>query len=258
MTERPAGPDTGPDPGPDPDPSTDPEAGSRRIGADYYDESDYFEGASRHLRDLKSPFQRYRTEKVLEIYRPGKQARVLDLGCGWGTVSFALAPMVRSVVGVDFSARSVELCRKGAEDLGLQNVEFVHADATDTGLPDESFDLVYAVDLMEHLYPDQTQKVLDECARVLKRGGRIVIWTPNPGHLLEILRERTFLLKADPSHVDYKTLEQIHRQLIERGISIEKAYYAESHVPVLREIERSFMASLPILRRRIAVLGRKR
>ena len=236
----------------------DPKNDGERIGPEFYDDSDYFEGASKHLRNLKSPFQRYRTEKVLEIYRPGKEARVLDLGCGWGTVSFALAPMVRSVVGVDFSARSVELCRKGARDLGLEDVEFVQADATDTGLADESFDLVYAVDLLEHLYPDQTEETVGECARVLKRGGRLVIWTPNPGHFLETLRNHTFLMKSDPSHVDYKSMEQIHRSLVSRGFSIEKAYYAESHVPVLRELERSFMASVPVLRRRIAVLARKR
>lgn len=238
-------------------PSRDPESASDRIGAEYYDESDYFEGASRHLRNLKSPFQRYRTEKILEIHRPGREARVLDLGCGWGTVSFALAPMVSSVVGVDFSARSVELCRKGARELGLRNVEFVQADAADTGLPDESLDLVYAVDLLEHLYPDQTQATLDECARVLKRGGRLIVWTPNRGHFLETLRNRTILLKRDPSHVDYKSMEHIRRKLVDRGFSIEKAYFAESHVPVLRELERSFMSFVPLLRRRIAVLGRK-
>lgn len=236
----------------------DPESGPGPIGADHYDESDSSGGASRHLRDLKSPFQRYRIEKVLEIYRPGKEARILDLGCGCGTVSFALAPMVRSVVGVESSARSIEVCREGARKLGLDNVEFVQADATDTGLPAESFDLVYAVDFLHYLDADRTRKALDGCARVLKRGGRIVVWTPNPGHFLETFRNRTFLLKADPSHVDYESLEGIHRKLVERGFSIEKAYYAESHVPLLREIERSFMSSIPVFRRRIAVLGRKR
>lgn len=231
---------------------------SERIGSEYYDESEYFEGASKHLKNLNSPFQRYRVEKVLEIHRPGREARVLDLGCGWGTVSFALAPMVDSVVGVDFSAKSVDLCRNGARDLGLRNVDFVQADAAETGLPDESFDIVYAVDLLEHLYPDQTLEVLDECARVLKRGGRVVVWTPNRGHFLETLKNRTFLIKSDPSHVDYKSMDRIHQDLLARGFSIEKAYYAESHVPVLRELERTLMATFPILRRRIAILARKR
>lgn len=240
------------------DPATSGDAGADRIGPEYYDESDYFEGASRHLRNLKSRFQRYRIEKVLEIYRPGKEARVLDLGCGWGTVSFALAPMVDSVVGVDFSARSVDLCRNRARDLGLKNVDFVRSDAADTDLPEESFDIVYAVDLLEHLYPDQTLEVLDECARVLKRGGRLVVWTPNRGHFIETLKNRTFLLRSDPSHVDYKSLERIHEDLRDRGFSIEKAYYAESHLPMLRELERTFMASIPALRRRIAILSRKR
>ncbi len=229
-----------------------------RVGPDYYDRSDYFENASRHLQDLDSPFQRYRVRKVLQIYQPAKEARVLDLGCGWGTFTFAFAPTVREVVGVDFSQKSVTGCLRRARRMGLRNVRFVRADAARTGFEDETFDVIVAADLLEHLYPDQTDEVLDECRRLLKRGGRIVIWTPHEGHLLETLRRRTFLLRSDPTHVDYKSMGRLRRLLLDRGFSVEKAYYVESHVPVLRDLERNLMAFAPLLRRRIAVLARKR
>lgn len=232
-------------------------SGGDRVGPEFYDRSDYFEEASRHLRDMDSPFQRYRLRKVLEIYRPGKEERVLDLGCGWGTFTFAVAPTVREVVGVDFSRKAVDLCRDEAERRSLGNVRFLRTDAADTGLEAESFDLIIAADLLEHLYPDQTEDVLDECRRVLKRGGRLAIWTPHRGHLVEILRNHRILMRPDPSHVDYKSMERIRRLLLDRRFTIEKAYYAESHLPVLREVERALLSSLPILRRRIAVLARK-
>ncbi len=234
-----------------------PEA-SEGVGPEYYDRSDYFEEASRHLRDVESPFQRYRIEKVLQIYRPGKEERVLDLGCGWGTFSFTLAPGVREVVGVDFSEKSIELCRSRARSDGVDNVRFLRADAADTGLDPEAFDLVVAADFLEHLTPEQTDDVLDECRRLLKRGGRISVWTPHRGHLIEILKNNRIVLQPDRSHVDYKSLERIRRLLLDREFSIEKAYYAESHLPVLRELERSFLSTVPFLRRRIAVLARKR
>jgi len=228
------------------------------IGPEFYDESDYFGEAPRHLRDPDSTFQRYRVRKVQEIYRPGKEDRVLDLGCGWGTFTFAFAPVVREVVGVDFSEKAIELCRRRARDQGVRNVAFHRVDAADTGLDRESFDVIVAADFFEHLTPEQTASALDECARLLKRGGRLVIWTPHGGHFLEVLRNRTSLLPADPTHVDYKSMEGLRRLLLDRGFSIEKSYYAESHVPVLQDVERSFMSFVPLLRRRIAMLARKR
>ncbi len=228
---------------------------TERIDAAWYDRSEYF--AAGHLTDRGSPFQRYRVAKVLGIYDPLPGERVLDLGCGWGTFEWSLAPRVAEVVGVDFSAKSVELCERQRAQLGLANVRFVHADAGATGLPAESFDLVIAADLFEHLYPDDSARVAREAHRVLKRGGRFSVWTPHRGHVLEILKNNRILLKPDPSHVDYKSMERLQGLLGSAGFVLEKAYYAESHLPGLSTLERALMSAVPPLRRRIAMLGRK-
>ena len=228
---------------------------SDRIDAAYYDRSEYFDAG--HLTDKGSPFQRYRVEKVLSIYVPASEERVLDMGCGWGTLAWALAPRVAEIVGVDFSARSVELCERQRAALGYKNVRFVHADAGATGQPADSFDLVIAADLFEHLYPDDSERVAREAHRVLKRGGRFSIWTPHRGHFLEVLKNNGILLRPDPTHVDYKSMDRMRQLLVGAGFVLEKAYYAESHLPVLRQVERTLMAAVPLLRRRIAMLGRK-
>jgi ubiquinone/menaquinone biosynthesis C-methylase UbiE len=226
-----------------------------RIDAAYYDRSEYFDAG--HLEDLQSPFQRYRVQKVLSIYDPMPGERVLDMGCGWGTFEWTLAPRVAEIVGVDFSARSVELCERRRAELGLRNVRFVHADAGATGLESDAFDLVIAADLFEHLYPDDSERVAREAHRVLKRGGRFSIWTPHRGHVLEVLKNNRILLKPDPTHVDYKSMARLRALVLAAGFTLEKAYYAESHLPVLSTLERTFMAVLPPLRRRIALLARK-
>ncbi|RMH16709.1 MAG: class I SAM-dependent methyltransferase [Gemmatimonadetes bacterium] len=228
-----------------------------RIGKEFYDSSDYFEGGTEHLTDLDSPFQRYRVEKVLELYTPGPEERVLDLGCGWGTFCFALAPRVREIVGVDFSEKSIELCRKRLATQELDNVSFVCADARDTGLDAGSFDAVLSADLMEHLYPDDSEAVIAECYRLLKPGGVVALWTPHRGHILEILKNHDLVLKRDVSHVDYKSMARLKRMLTDAGFTVERAYYAESHIPGLRALERALQGVVPWLRRRIAVLGRK-
>jgi ubiquinone/menaquinone biosynthesis C-methylase UbiE len=227
----------------------------RRIDASYYD-SEYFDSAHRHL-DFGSPFQRYRVAKVLEIHEPGRGDRVLDLGCGWGTLEWELAPRVGEITGVDFSARSIELCRQRLGELGLPNVRFLQADAGDTGLPAASFDVVLAADLFEHLYPDDSHRVTAEAFRVLAPGGRFSIWTPHRGHVLEILKNNDIVLQRAESHVDYKSMARLRAMLEEAGFEVEKAYYAPGHLPGLRQAERLLQRFVPPLRRRIAVLARK-
>jgi SAM-dependent methyltransferase len=227
-----------------------------RIGSDYYDQSGYLE-AGAATAALESPFQRYRVSKVLEIYMPGREERVLDLGCAWGTFSFALAPRVREVVGVDFSPRFIAYCNERKEALGAENTSFLCADAQDTGLEAGSFDTIIAADFFEHIYPDDSARVVRECFRLLRPEGHFVIWLPNPGHFLEILKVRDIVLKHDPSHVDYKSMTRMTELIVGAGFDVERAYYVESHLPGLRSVERALLGAVPVLRRRVALLGRK-
>jgi ubiquinone/menaquinone biosynthesis C-methylase UbiE len=228
-----------------------------RIGREFYDRSDYFEGGTEHLQDLDSPFQRYRIEKVLQIYEPGPEERVLDLGCGWGTFCWALGGRVGEMVGLDFSQKSIDLCEKRLAGSATEGVSFLCADARDTGLEAGSFDLVIAADLVEHLYPEDSQAVVSEAFRVLKKGGRLSLWTPHRGHVLEMLKARNIILKRDVSHVDYKSMDRLKAMAESAGFVVERAYYAESHVGGLRTIERAVQGWIPIFRRRIALLARK-
>lgn len=228
-----------------------------RIDQDWYDSSSYFDAGTGHLTDLQSTFQRYRIDNVLAIATPGPDDRVVDLGCGWGTFEWVLGGKVREIVGVDFSARSVEICNQRLAEEGTPGVSFVQADAGDTGLAAGSFDLVICADLFEHLYPADSARVAQEAYRLLRPGGRFSVWTPHRGHLLEVLKNNRILLKPDPSHVDYKSMSVLTGLVRDAGFEIERSYYAPSHLPVLRVAERAFQGVVPLLRRRIAVLGRK-
>jgi cyclopropane fatty-acyl-phospholipid synthase-like methyltransferase len=229
-----------------------------RIGKEHYDSSEYFEGkGAEHLGDLESAFQRYRVAKVLAIREPRAADRVVDLGCGWGTFGFALADRVASVVGVDFSEKSIEICRRRLAEAPHRNLSFVCSDAGKTGLGAGAYDLVIAADLFEHLYPDDSARVASEAYRLLAPGGHFSTWTPHRGHVLEALKNRDILLKRDVTHVDYKSMATMKRLLSDAGFAIERAYYAESHVPGLRVAERLLQPVVPFLRRRIAVLGRR-
>ncbi len=98
-----------------------------------------------------------------------------DFGCGSGTMTRLLAAEVGpsgSVTGIDVHAAQLEQARVLCEEEDLTNTRFVHADACDTRLPQNTFDLVYCRFLLLHL--PSPEACLKEMWRVLKPGGILV------------------------------------------------------------------------------------
>lgn len=240
-------------------PPVGPEQGSgavdaRPIDRAYYESSGYFEGGGSHLTDPDSRFHQYRIREVLRRCGPLEGQRAVDLGCGWGTISFALAEWAAEVVGVDFAEASIEICRARHDPEVHPGLRFLRGDARATGLEARAWDLVVAADLVEHLYPDDTLAVFREAARLLRPGGHFVVWTPSPTHFLEVLR-RWGVLRRDPTHVDYETLDRVVEEVEATGFEVVRAEHVPSHLPGLRWLERLGQEHMPWLRRRVAVVA---
>jgi demethylmenaquinone methyltransferase/2-methoxy-6-polyprenyl-1,4-benzoquinol methylase len=100
----------------------------------------------------------------------------LDVCCGTGDLAIELAGRVGqhgSVVGCDFSEPMLELARRKAARRGLSQVRFEWADALELPHPDESFDAATVGFGARNLA--DLPRGLQELARVLKPGGRLVI-----------------------------------------------------------------------------------
>ena len=108
---------------------------------------------------------------LLPYLRPG--LRVLDCGCGPGTISVGLAEAVApgELHGVDMEESQVDLARSAAEAMELENAFFHVGDATDLSFEDGYFDVIHCSRVLIHV-PD-TRAVLAEVQRVLKPGGII-------------------------------------------------------------------------------------
>ncbi len=214
--------------------------------------TEYF--SNRRMENFQSRFQRYRTRKVMSLHKLRPGDRVLDLGCGWGTISFAASERAQSVVGVDASPEAVARCGERSAE-GFGNAVFRLADAGDTGLDSQSFDVVYAADLLEHLDASDSLRVAREAFRCLCPGGVFVVWMPCPSHIIQVMKARGILLAEDDTHIGYKSMEETVEIVAEAGFAITRSGYVESHWPVLNVVELLFQRWIPLLRRRIAVVG---
>jgi arsenite methyltransferase len=105
---------------------------------------------------------------------PGE--RVADLGCGAGTDSLVAAQMVGPdgrVTGIDMTPEMLAKARAAAEELGVDNVEFVEGEIEHLPFEGESIDVVISNGVID-LVPDK-DAVFAEIFRVLRPGGRMQI-----------------------------------------------------------------------------------
>jgi ubiquinone/menaquinone biosynthesis C-methylase UbiE len=104
-------------------------------------------------------------------------ARVLDLACGTGNLAIPLARRGMQVTGVDIAPNLLDQARERAAAEGLQ-ISFHEGDAEQLAFPDFTFDAV--VTMFGAMFAPQPERVVAECARVLKPGGLLAManWTP--------------------------------------------------------------------------------
>ncbi len=106
---------------------------------------------------------------LLPHLRPGQ--RLLDVGCGPGTITSDLALLVApgEVVGIDAAADVVAQAEEHACGLGVENLRFEVADLFALGFPDASFDVIHVHQVLQHL--DDPVAALVELRRVLDPEG---------------------------------------------------------------------------------------
>ena len=99
---------------------------------------------------------------------------ILDIGCGTGAMLDELAPFGR-VVGADFAPEALGFCRSRGERIG-RRYNLARADACRLPFASDRFDVVTAMDIIEHI--DRDKDAVSEIARVLKPGGRLLATVP--------------------------------------------------------------------------------
>ncbi|GAA0544780.1 SAM-dependent methyltransferase [Rhizomicrobium palustre] len=147
-------------------------------------------------------------------------ARVLDLGCGGGHVSFTMAPHAGAVVAYDLSQAMLAVVAQEAQSRGLTNISTVQGAAETLPFANASFDFV-ATRYSAHHWLD-VPAALHEVHRVLKPGGALMVMD---GVAPEDPASDTFLqtieMLRDPSHVRDYSVREWEAMLREAGFTPE-------------------------------------
>lgn len=114
---------------------------------------------------------------VLDVAGQGDGLRLLDVGCGTGTLAILAARLGGSgarVTGIDPAPRQIARARAKARRAGL-DIDFRQGVIEDLPFDEESFDAVTSTLMMHHLPDELKARGLSEIGRVLEPGGRVVI-----------------------------------------------------------------------------------
>jgi len=128
--------------------------------------------------ELVAPVLAHYARDAIRLAAPARDARVLDVAAGPGTLALSAAKQVAHVSALDFSSAMIERLRRDAAALGYANIDAQVGDGQALPYPDGSFDAAFSMFGLI-FFPDRNAG-LRQLNRVLRPGGRVVIgsWAP--------------------------------------------------------------------------------
>lgn len=169
--------------------------------------------------DLNEKDFEYLTHETLSRTRtylnPGDT--VLDFGCATGSITLALAPAVKSILGLDFSEEMIKAAVKKKEAANSPNCSFLHGTIFSEALQPASFDKVLSYSVLHLL--DDSEETVRRISELLKPGGLFISVTA-------CFRERKSFRK-------WKEVRGIRRQMRQGTFPLHLNMYRASDVEKL-------------------------
>jgi 2-polyprenyl-3-methyl-5-hydroxy-6-metoxy-1,4-benzoquinol methylase len=161
---------------------------------------------------------------IERLAMPSGRDRVLDAGCGSGTISQFLSLHAGEVIGIDSNPSAIG---HASDAYQRPNLQFRLGQFEDL-IADKPFDRIYCIEVIEHLYESQAADVLSVFHRLTKPGGQLFITTPNyhsAWPVIEWLLDRLCLVAtlAEAQHVTHFTKRKL-------SVMCERAGWRVRHI----------------------------
>ncbi len=156
---------------------------------------------------------------VLKRKISSRKLKILDIGCGAGTICFYLASRGHDITGIDISQKAVNECRRSAKQLGINAAEFIRLDFPREKLKNRKYDIVILTEVIEHIEDDYL--AIKEISRLLKPNGLLVLSTPSinaPLHKLGLTDE----FDKRVGHLRRYSLLELKKILLTNNFRIEE------------------------------------
>jgi SAM-dependent methyltransferase len=178
---------------------------------------------------------------VVDAVAAGPEDTVLDVACGPGLVVSAFARVVRRAIGVDVTPAMLARAQSLARERGLQNVEWVQADAPPLPIVDGAFSVVVSRFAFHHL--SDPAAVLADMTRACRRGGRVAVVdllaSSDPVKAAAMNRMERL---RDPSHARALDLAELSTLFPAVGLPEPRASFYRLRAEVEGVLARSFPA----------------
>ncbi|APC47670.1 SAM-dependent methyltransferase [Virgibacillus halodenitrificans] len=153
-------------------------------------------------------------ETISKLISINDISKAADIGCGGGIYSKAMAEVgVTSVTGVDFSEAMLEGAKEHCE--GYENISLRYGNALETGLDDNSYDLVLERALIHHI--KDLQPCFEEAYRILQNDGIYIIQDRTPEDCLlegDEKHIRGYFFELFPQLIEKETKRRFHSQFV--------------------------------------------
>lgn len=153
------------------------------------------------------------TNAFIDFLEPG--SLVLDVGCGAGVKSRYLTERSLKVLGIDFSEKMIEICRRD-----IPEAEFRVLDMRQAGALEESFDGIFAQASLLHIKKDEVAKVLENLVSRLKRGGHLYLAVKEirSGQPEEMIQKEDDYGFSYERFFSYFTLDELKKHMQQLGL----------------------------------------
>jgi SAM-dependent methyltransferase len=134
----------------------------------------WHDGSKAHFDEF-SHFYRHLLGEALASAPP--EARILDIGCGQGLLVYALKGLgFRNVKGVDLSEEQIVVARQHSLPCRVVDRTYISQLAK---MEPETFELIFMMDVLEHMGKDDQLQILAAASELLVPGGRLILSVPN-------------------------------------------------------------------------------